>query len=88
MTKEARPAKPVRATPAEWAEIDRARGGESRQEFMLRAALGAARGELVPKPARARAKAVAAPAGKPKHDVSGWNRVTSLRPSPPRPKEH
>jgi hypothetical protein len=90
MTKEARTAKPVRATKAEWAEIDRVRGAKSLQEFMLEAALGVARGELGEKPARAtkgRAKQPAKVA--PVKPMVGWNRVTSLRGnSAPRPKGH
>lgn len=89
MTKEARTAKPVRATRDEWAEIDRARGGQSRQDFMLDAALGVARGGLVPKPAKAgRSKQPSkVTAVTPLIDGAKWNRVTSLgHGSPPRPK--
>lgn len=80
---DARTAKPLRATAAEWDEINRARGGKSLQAFVLEAALGVARGEL-------RAPAQRKPADEPTgvRAVSPltprFNRVTSLG-GPPRP---
>lgn len=85
MTKEARPAKSVRATPDEWAEIDKAAeaAGMTRSDFLLDSTLQRTRGTLVEKPGRAKGKPAAT---KPPADPNRprFVRATSLG-GPPRP---